>query len=136
MSEKIKSDGFAPAGPGSFRAFLYETARNICFNHNKNRMRLIKPVSEMFTDDELPGIGELVLTNDLGIDYDDINDRIKGITGQLTPDELKLMKLVAERVKYIDIRKEPEFQKYSVDYLMRKVYNIRKKISRKGDKYG
>jgi len=41
------------------------------------------------------------------------------------------MKLVAAEVPYQEIQKEPEFQKHSLDYLMRKVYNIRKRMRKK-----
>jgi len=128
ISQKIKSGEFAPREPGSFRHFLYQTALNICFNENKKRMSLVKPVSEIFTDEELPGIGELLLTKDSGTDYDEINERIKEITAQLTPEELKLMKLVSEEVPYTDIQRRQEFQKYSVDAIKQKVYNIRKRM--------
>lgn len=134
ISRKIKSGGFVPAGPGTFRASLYQTAQNICFNQNKNRMRLMKPVSEIFTDEELPGIDGFLWIKDIGTDYESINDRIKEITAELTQAELKLMKLVTEKVPYKQIQKESEFQKYSVDYLRRKVHNLRKRMRSKEDK--
>lgn len=136
ISQKIKSGGFVPVGPGTFRAFLYQTAQNICFNQNKNRMRLMKPVSEIFTDEELPGIDGFLWIKDIPLrrDYESINDRIKEITAELTQAELKLMKLVTEKVPYKQIQKESEFQKYSVDYLRRKVHNLRKRMRSKEDK--
>jgi len=131
ISEKIRGDEFTPAGPGSFRAFLYETARRITFDQNEKRLRLARPVSEVFTDEELPGLTELVLVKEQGTDYDRIKERINEVTAELQPAELKLMKLVAAEVPYKEIQKEPEFRKYSVDYLMLKVYNIRKRFRKK-----
>jgi RNA polymerase sigma factor (sigma-70 family) len=124
----FKAGKFQPIGPGSFRSFLYETARRICFDQNEKRMRHDRPASEIFTDEELSTPDELCYRQPETTDYDEINERVKEVLSKLTPEEQKLMWLVSKKIPYKKIILEPEFKKYSIDYLMLKVYNIKKKF--------
>lgn len=126
----LKQGRFTARGPGSFRAFIYETAQRITFDQNEKRFRLVKPVTDVFTTEELFQPDELRFHEPETTDYDLINDRVKKVLGQLTPEEQELMQLVANKIKYRDIIKRSEFSKYSVDYLKDKIYNIRKKVSK------
>lgn len=130
----LKQGKFESRGPGSFKAFLYETARRITFDQNEKRFRLVKPVTEVFTTEELAQPDELRFYEPETTDYDLINDRLKKVLSKLTPEEQELMQLVAQKTKYKDIIKMKKFSKYkSVDSLKDKIYNIRKRM-RKGGK--
>ncbi|MDI6788801.1 MAG: sigma-70 family RNA polymerase sigma factor [Planctomycetota bacterium] len=125
----LKEGRFEPRGQGSFRAFLYNTAQKTCFDENEKRMRMVRPVSEVFTEEELSDLAELVPYEPEMTDYDEINERVKKVLEKLTPEEVKLMQLVSENVPHKEILTRPEFSKYkSVDSLKDKIYKIRKKM--------
>jgi len=126
----FKSGKFEPRGPGTFRAYLYETAQKVCFDQNRERMRADRPVSEVFTDEELSAPDELCYREPDITDYDLINDRLKAALSELSLEEQKLMRLVSQGKPYKEIQKHPWFSKYSIDYLKLKVFNIRKKFKK------
>jgi len=133
----FKAGKFQPIGPGSFRSFLYETARRICFDQNEKRMRNDRPASEIFTDEELSTPDELCYRQPETTDYDEINERVKEVLSKLTPEEQKLMWLLTnvkengKKYTYKEIQEillELGFKKYSLAYLRLKIYNIKKKF--------
>lgn len=135
---KIKSGGFIPDSAGSFKKWAYKICQNITWKLNKDRARREKPISEYYPeeptgmpDDLLPRMPTETK------DYDGIKQRLNDALSELSLEEQKLMRLVAEKKSYKEIRPDPFFRKYSLDYLMLKVYNIRKKMLRiKEAKYG
>jgi len=129
--------GFIPAGPGSFKKWVFRIAYFEALNHDKKRRKGLKLTSEVFPEEETGIPDDLIFdVTPTTTDYEEVEEQLKDITAKLTEEELKLMKLVSIPMEYIDIQKQPEFQKYSVDYLMLKVYNIRKRIRCPDDKSG
>jgi DNA-directed RNA polymerase specialized sigma24 family protein len=120
---------FTPAGPGSFKKWVYRIAHFEALNHDKKKRKGPKLTSEVFPEEETGIPNDLLYdVTPTSTDYEEIEEQMKEIISKLTKEELKLMKLVCKPMEYKDIQKEPEFQKYSVDYLMLKVYNIRKRM--------
>lgn len=125
----LRSGKFEPRGPGTFKAFLYETAQKTTFDENQKRLRIARPVSEIFTEEELSAPDELSYREPESTDYDLINDRVKEALSELSLEEQKLMRLVSQGKSYKEILTCPEFSKYkSVDSLKDKIYKIRKKM--------
>jgi RNA polymerase sigma factor (sigma-70 family) len=124
----IKEGKFEPRGPGSFKTFLYDTAQKTTFDENEKRMRSDRPVSEVFTDEELTAPDELCYREPDITDYDLINDRLEDVISELSLEEQKLIRLVSEGIPYKEIQRHPWFSKYSIDYLKHKVHNIRKRM--------
>lgn len=127
--EKLRSGGFIPAGAGSFKAWAYKICQNVCWNANKDRARQPKRISELYPE-EPTGMPDDLLTKmpTQTVNYDQLATKLKDTTSHLSLEEQKLMTLVSQHKKYQEIQQDPDFAKYSLDYLMRKVYNIRKKM--------
>jgi len=127
--EWIRSKRFTPRGEGSFKKWLYRIAYFACINSDKKHRKDSKPISEVFPEEPTGFPDDLIMqTRPQSSDYETAHLRLQEVTKHLTPDELKLMRLVCEKKPYKEIIKEPEFAKFSLDYLMLKVYNIKKKI--------
>ena len=123
----IKSRVFKPVGAGSFRAYLFTTAKNICWNHNYHRGREPKSIYgkllELIPAKTAPDPDEAAEKDAR------IKARLTRILAKLSPQEIKLMILLNNEGKtYEQIQAMDEFAKYSLDYLMRKAYIIRKKV--------
>ena len=139
---EITSGQFKPSGDGSFRKWVYTVAHLECLNLDKKRRRQFKTASEVFPEEPtgLPDwIGQAGLPDDLlpqitpeSADYESADRNLQVVLQYLKPEEQKLMQLVSIDTPYIKILQEPEFAKYSLDYLKHKIYNIRQKI-RKGE---
>ena len=129
--ECLEAKGFKNEGPGSFRRLLCTIARLECYKHDtehaKNPMTTSAMFPSSFADIPIGTIDEPV--NDEP-EKESTMDKLNKTLVKLTPDEQKLMRLVANQVKYKDILKEPEFCKYSLDYLKLKIYNIRNKLKK------
>jgi len=126
---EISQGHFIPAGPGSFKKWVYRIAHFEALNHDKKKRKGPKLTSEVFPEEETGIPNDLLYdVTPTSTDYEEIEEQMKEIISKLTKEELKLMKLVCKPMEYKDIQKEPEFKKYSVDYLMLKVYNIRKRM--------
>ena len=129
----FKEGKFEPRGPGTFKAFLYDTARKTTFDENEKRMRSVRPVSEIFTEEELETPDELLYREVDPTDYELIEERVKEAMSKLNKKEQDLMQLVAEGVPYKTIITLPEFRNYkSVDSLKKKVYRIKKRLNPRG----
>jgi RNA polymerase sigma factor (sigma-70 family) len=130
--EQIKSGKFISSGEGSFKRWLYTVAQLETLCQDRGRRRAARPVSQVYPE-EPTGIPDDVLTKrpTETKDYDGIKQRLNDALSQLSLEEQKLMRLVSEGKSYKKIQKNPCFSKYSLDYLMRKVYNIRQKILKK-----
>jgi len=130
----FKEGRFKPELAGSFKTLLYKTAKNVCFDENEKRMRSARPLSEVFTREELATPEELCYRQPESTDYDEIQERVKQVLAKLTKKEQKLMWLVSEGKKCKDIIKMRPFSKEykSVDSLKQKIYNIRKKFKKGG----
>lgn len=131
VSEGIRSGSsgrFVPRGEGSFKKWIYRIAYFKCLNSDKKRRKESKPVSEVFPEEPTGFPDDLIMqTKPQSSDYERVRRRLQEVTKFLSPEELKLMRLVSDKKPYKEIIQEPEFSKYSLDYLKRKVYNIRKK---------
>ena len=118
------------AGPGSFKRWVFRIAYFEALNHDKARRKGLKLTSEIFTEETTGIPDDLVfeLTPRIS-DYERADEQLKDALAKLSDEEQKLIQLVAQHTPYRDIIKRPEFSKYkSVDYLMLKVHNIRKRI--------
>lgn len=129
--EEIRKGRFIPSGVGSFKAWVYKICQNVCWNANKDRARQPKPISELYPE-EPTGMPDDLLPKmpTQTVNYDHLATKIKDATSHLSLEEQKLMRLISERKKYKEIQQDPSFSKYSLDYLMLKVYNIRKKAKK------
>ncbi|MDI6733113.1 MAG: hypothetical protein QME51_08400 [Planctomycetota bacterium] len=157
----ITENKFTDKTPNSFRKYLYAIAHKECIKQDERQSRLPQPLSQVFPDDE-KGIaespaGEAEGEDDSGTDdnplptacgrqafikgeyeesnYDDLRNRAEEILAQLSLQEQQLIRLLSQGKSYKEIRQEPSFSKYSIDYLMRKAYLIRKKVYKISIKY-
>jgi RNA polymerase sigma factor (sigma-70 family) len=131
--EGILKGAFEDRGTGSFRAWLFEVARRLCLKHNQKRSADYKDFSQVYPESttDIPA-GLIFKASDEINDYTEIDKAQQQALAKLKPLERRLMELVGDRVEYADIIKLPEFAKYkSVDYLMLKVHNIRKRFKPK-----
>ena len=127
--KEIKSGKFIPHGPGTFKRWLYEIARHQCKKSGTDRQHHPKAISQLYPD-EPTGIAEdtLPVISPEPTDYELIDSRLEAALSCISPEEQDLMKLISAGKTYRQIKKLPEFNKFSIDYLMLKVYTIRKKI--------
>jgi DNA-directed RNA polymerase specialized sigma24 family protein len=150
--EGITGNKFTDMTPDSFRKWLYTIAHNQCIKQTQEKFKEFKPLSQVFPDDE-KGISEsqegqddfgeddLMVRIPEGDDYDtsdlpaalrsaQAGNRAEEILSQLSLEEQKLMRLLSQGKSYKEIQEHPWFKKkkYSIDYLMRKVYKIRQKV--------
>lgn len=127
--EEIRNGRFIPTGAGSFKAWAYTICQNVCWNANKNQARQPKRISELYPE-EPTGMPDNLLPQMpmRTVNYEHLATKLKDVTSHLSPEEQKLMTLVSQRKKYQEIQQDPDFAQYSLDYLMLKVYNIRKKM--------
>ncbi|MBI4712086.1 MAG: sigma-70 family RNA polymerase sigma factor [Planctomycetes bacterium] len=129
VAERINTERFSPAGPGTVRAFLYQTARNICLWENEQHARQGTTIADVCTDEERELIdNDVYQPSDESKDYGQIDAQLEQIRRQLTSEEQYLMELVSQGKTYVEIQQDQLFSKFSIDYLMRKVYLIRQKV--------
>jgi RNA polymerase sigma factor (sigma-70 family) len=123
----LKDRKFAPRGEGSFKAWFYAIARNVCMNYNRREGHQPVNIPKLFleTAPAKPVEPEIIKKEKQKEDRKKLNS----IFVELTPEERQLIFLLGEGKKYKEIQALPEFNKHSIDYLMLKAYNIRKKLS-------
>lgn len=131
VSEGIRSGRsgrFVPRGEGSFKKWLYRIAYFRCLNSDKKRRKDLKTISEVFPEEPTGFPDDLIMqTRPRSSDYERARRSLQEVSQHLSPDELKLMRLVSDKKPYKEIQSDPDFTKYSLDYLKQKVYNIRQK---------
>jgi len=133
---EIRSGRFNPAGDGSFRKWVYRVTQLECLNQDKKRRKQFKPVSEVFPEEPTGLPSDLLMqVSPESADYESADRKLQAVLKYLTTEEQKLMQLVSAHKEYKEILQEPEFAKYSLDYLKHKIYNIRQRI-RKGYQKG
>jgi RNA polymerase sigma factor (sigma-70 family) len=127
--KEIKSNKFNPRGPGTFKRWLFEIARHQCQKSGTEQQHHPKTISQLYPD-ETTGIADdtLMVVSPEPTDYELIDKRLESALSRISPEEQNLMKLVSAGMSYQEIHEKEEFEKHSIDYLMLKVYNIRKKI--------
>jgi RNA polymerase sigma factor (sigma-70 family) len=122
----IRDKEFTPRDTGSFKAYLFTTARNICWNcnywRNKEPKDIYGKLLELVPARPTPDPDEAAAKDAR------IKARLARVLAKLSPQEIKLMILLNEGKTYAQIHEILEFAKYSLDYLMLKAYNIRKKL--------
>jgi len=141
--EGISQNKFTDKTPNSFRKWLYTIAYNQCIKQTQERFKEFKPLSQVFPDDEKGiedspadeaggqddfGDDDLLVRIPEGDDYDNSRNKAEEILSQLSLEEQELMRLISQGKSYKEIQPHPWFKKYSIDYLMRKVYKIRQKV--------
>jgi len=111
---------------GSFRAWFYLVARNVCRTYNRNQSHQPLNISQSFieTAPDDPVVPEIIKKEE----EQEQKKKLKKILSRLSPDEQDLMEQLSKGKTYKQIHEMSEFHKFSIDYLMLKVYNIRKKI--------
>ena len=134
--EGITGNKFTDMTPDSYRKWLYTIAHNQCIKQTQEKFKEFKPLSQVFPDDE-KGIEEgqddsedddLIVRIPESADYDTSHNRTEEILSKLSLEEQKLMCLISQGKSYKVIQEHSWFKKYSIDYLMRKVYKIRQKV--------
>lgn len=127
--KELQARRFMPEGPGTVKKWILTIAKNECLNQDRKRREHAKPFTEAFPDEPTGFPEDLIAdTEPEDEDYEDAERQLSENLKKLSPDELKLLQMVSEGRKYKEIQKEPEFSKFSLDYLMRKVYIARNKI--------
>ncbi len=124
--KEIKEGGFASAGDGSFRAWFYSLAKNVCWNRNYGEAKEPKHIYGFMMDlvtSQPPPSPEAEDER-----REEVKEELNKVLAELEPEEITLMQMVSDGKTYAKIHETPEFNKYSIDYLMLKVYNIRKKL--------
>ena len=125
----IRNEEFESAGDGSFKRWVYKLTYFACLRNDKKRRKGLKMISEVFPESEGQFPDEVfVHVTPRTSDYETTEEKTADVVAKLTPDEQKLMRLVSQGVSGEQILKEPEFAKYSLDYLWLKIYNIRKRM--------
>jgi len=125
---------FTDTRPASFRKWLYTICRVVCLKQNEKQARLPQNISQLYPETPTAIPDDLSLkVSEQGVDYEQLHLKQEEALAQLSPSEQKLMQLISVGKKYKEILKEPEFATYSLDYLMRKVYLIRKKMKKEGE---
>lgn len=126
---KIKSGKFIPDSAGSFKKWAYKVCQNITYQANKKSARRERPISEYYPEEPTGMPDDLLPMMPMEtVNYDHLATKLKTLLSELSLEEQKLMRLISQKKSYKEIQQDPCFRKYSLDYLMRKVYNIRKKM--------
>ncbi|MFA5793762.1 MAG: hypothetical protein WC980_01635 [Candidatus Brocadiia bacterium] len=126
---EIQDGHFQYEGQNSFRKWVFTIVKNECLNQDRKRRKHAKPFTEAFPDEPTGFPDDLIAdTTPDPEDYEDAERQLTDITAKLTPEELKLMVMISNSKPYKEILEEPEFAKYSLDYLKRKIYIIRNKM--------
>lgn len=123
---RIRDGGFTPEGAGSFRAWFYTMAQNICRTMNRRKGREPLNLSQL-TLDSIPDKTYLK-DEEEPESQSETRQKLIRILRKLSKKEQRLMILLGKGKTYRQIRERDEFKKHSLDYLMLKAYNIRKKI--------
>jgi len=127
----LKDRKFKSQGDGSFLKWLLGICQLECYMQDIGRSKLPKTTSTLFpasyANIPLPVKKEVSPEDEL-LKEEEIHNQLKEALSKLTPEEQKLMQMVADKVPYKDILKEPEFSNYTLDYIRRKIYTIRQRF--------
>src|SRR3989339_1158898 len=131
----LKQGRFTPKFPGSFKHYLFETARRIIFDENRNRLKIVRPVTEVFTEEELLDPVGLTYREVAPDDYEEIEERAKEVMAKLNKNDQLLAQLAfVEEMPYEKIIDLPKFKHYkTVDSIKKKVYRIKQKLNPRGE---
>lgn len=129
----LKANKFESKGQGSFHKWLIGICQLECYKQDGNRANLPKTTSTFFpasfADIPLPAKKETD-PDDESLRNEQINEQLKEVLSKLTPEEQRLMQLVAEGLKPVDILKNPEFSGYkTLDSIRKKIYRIRQRFN-------
>ncbi|MDI6789046.1 MAG: sigma factor [Planctomycetota bacterium] len=126
---ELKDNNFIPKGPGTFRSWAYSVAKHHCLKATEKLASQIKPISQFYPDEPTGMPDDLIqdISKDI-VDYEYLDYKLSQVMSELSLEVQKLMLLVSQDKTYKEIQQDPWFSKYSVDYLRRKVYNIRKRM--------
>ena len=127
----LKQGRFTPKFPGSFKHYLFETARRIIFDENRNRLKIVRPVTEVFTEEELLDPDGLTYREVDPDDYEEIEERAKEVMAKLNSQEKRLVQLYfIEKMPPDDILALGEFKNIkNVASLRDKMYRIKKRLN-------
>ena len=128
----LKQGRFTPKFPGSFKKYLFETAQKTIFDENQKRLRIVRPITEVFTEEELLDPDGLAYREVDPDDYEEIEERAKAVLSKLNSQEQRLVQLAfVEEMPYEKIIDLPEFKHYkTVDSLKKKIYRIKKRLKK------
>ncbi|MFH1226734.1 MAG: hypothetical protein V1701_02370 [Planctomycetota bacterium] len=130
--KELKTNDFMLKGTGTFRSWAYLVAKHHCLKATEKLASRPKLLSQVYPD-EPTGMPDDLMTNmptDI-VDYEYLDCKLSKAMSELSLEEQKLMRLVSQDKTYKEIQQDPWFSKYSVDYLMRKVYIITKRMREK-----
>jgi len=127
----LKQGRFTPKFPGSFKKYLFETAQRVVFDENRNRLKFVRPVTELFTEEELLDPDGLAYREVDPDDYEEIAARAKEVLAKLNSQEQRLVQLYfIEEMPPEDIIALKEFHNIkTVDVLKNKIYRIKQKLN-------
>jgi len=124
----IKSRDFIPQGAGSFKAYLFTTARNICWTQTRREAKepedIYGALLELIPEKSFPEPLEVK-----GIQTE-LKSKLLKVLTRLSPEEQKLLYYLSEGTPYKDILADPIFAEYSLAYLKLKIYNTRQKAQK------
>lgn len=127
--EGLRNNRFTDTAPTGFARWVYTICRNICINANRKSLK-VRTFSEVFpAEDQSPDPSVLTEEPDIPAPYEDRRADAERVMAELTPKDQKLVRLrIKENKSYEEIQQDDDFKKYSVDYLMDRMYDIRNKI--------
>jgi len=129
ICKRLKANKFIPRKDGSFKAWVFKICRIEVIKQDQKRQKRPRSISERYPEEPTGIPDDLLMQRPHGYnDYDPRLRYVQSIMNQLTDVEQKLMQLISQDKSYKEINQEPLFQKYSLDYLKRKVYTIRIKV--------
>lgn len=130
----IKTGRFKPDSAASFKTYLFETAKNICWNENKKRATQYKPASQVFPKEPTGIPDDIMCLRDTDVsDFDYLRLKLKKALPSLSKKEQRFLELLIDEGKsYKEILLDPMFSKHKLDYLMRMLYIIKEKIRKMG----
>jgi len=132
----LKQGRFTPKFPGSFKKYLFETAQKTIFDENQKRLRIVRPVTEVFTEEELLDPDGLAYREVDPDDYEEIEAQAKEVMAKLNSQEKRLVQLYfIEKMPPDDILALGEFKNIkNVASLRDKMYRIKKRLNPRGKK--
>lgn len=129
--EKLQKNRFDPAGPASFKTWVYSVCKNICLTANRKAQHQ-KPFTTVYQAGQQPDpLGVLDRLGDEAPEYSGQLAQANDVMAKLPPKDQKLLRLrLMENKSYEEIQLDEDFKKYSIDYLMKMMYKINIKINK------
>ncbi|MDI6789045.1 MAG: sigma-70 family RNA polymerase sigma factor [Planctomycetota bacterium] len=126
VMELLRAGKFIPAGPGTFRSWLYETARNICHEEEREYAKQPKTLGKQLLDAIPSDLESTRPVEEIEETVESISAEAERILSTLSQEEQLLLRMVSEGKSYKEIQATEPFTKYTLPNLRRKACDIRK----------